>query len=728
MRLARGDRCEPARSASICRASRADGARCSAASSADREVEAARSFRGDPCESARSAASRRGSAADGARSSAASSADRETEAARSAFGEIARRGRLEMTRLSAPAGLLPRPAATAPFRRLRRRLKRRMSLLLALLAGSTCFLGAVEGGAADAELPSARAGAAAAAGAPAARQADDGRSAPEIMALLVDGDMALERLVTRLLSCGSVRQCLLCWSFLVEFALFPAFYRETPDSRLFGVSLAALRVAAPLLHRQAVGRAGHHATVEGYTRGNIQAVRDGLIFEQRAADYEEGRAPASRSALLVHFAPPSAAAAREAQPFVDLLRCFAQRQGMVFEHAVDPGLRFAWVGKVPVGVDKQDTYVVRLLDSAAALSPTQSRKELLAAVNISYLVQQLDDLRLDTAHLLHRLARRPVWRQIERSLDIVSGNPIRWAKVQAISDALDRNDAVVYVDYDMTVRVDCLGAARLLDVLFAPTWKGTKPSIVVRDSPTGIDCMNTGFVAFRSTGVARAFLKQWRAKLSWPGVLHADQGAFAETLLEFIHMEYKMAGLDSGYYSGCLEFLVASYKGWRSWRDYCDCFQVSLAKLAGDFANRDLVHVRFVDPRDIDVNFVPNSLAPAHMSDVRRMRLVAPRPSAAPAEKKAVQDNGAVAAVGEPAVERAEQVLSPLFVHFAGIPNRTRLMREYLVRRFGVRPTWFRAERSAAERCQALAHLSPRKVASCAPGVGLLGTDIENVW
>merc|ERR1740121_972653 len=148
-------------------------------------------------------------------------------------------------------------------------------------------------------------------------------------------------------------------------------------------------------------------------------------------------------------------------------------------------------------------------------------------LGVSYLTRQFDEFRLGKDALIAKLIRRPLWQQVNKVVDIVSGNPLRWGKVHAISRALDKHDVVVYVDYDVTVNVDCLGAARLLDVLFEPSYTGTKPSIVVRDSPVDADCLNTGFVAFRKTAFTRAFLKQWQAKMHWAAVIHADQGAFA---------------------------------------------------------------------------------------------------------------------------------------------------------------------------------------------------------
>jgi len=290
---------------------------------------------------------------------------------------------------------------------------------------------------------------------------------------------------------------------------------------------------------------------------------------------------------------------------------------------------------------------------------------------------------------------------------------VRWAKVFAISKALEQNNVVVFVDYDVTPRPDCLGAARLLDTLFERSLTGTKPSIVVRDSPTGVDCLNTGFIAFRQTKVARAFLERWKEKMHWTGVSHGDQGAFAETLLEFLGNEYRAFGLNNAgfedYRGQCLEYLVPNQKGYRSWRAYCDCFQEVLHHLSGPFAERLSVHIRFVNPRDVDLNFVPNSLVPDHSGQLSRMRLVASKKPQSTEEPQS-------------------QVITPLFVHWAGMDNRSELMQEYLMRRFSVPPVWFREGRYVGDRCEALSQLSPRVNPECGRQLGKLGVDIEEVW
>ena len=65
---------------------------------------------------------------------------------------------------------------------------------------------------------------------------------------------------------------------------------------------------------------------------------------------------------------------------------------------------------------------------------------------------------------------------VER-LGVVSGPPIRWVKAFAIQKALSSHEAVVYLDYDITVRPDCLGAARLIQDLFSSSSSESAPTL-----------------------------------------------------------------------------------------------------------------------------------------------------------------------------------------------------------------------------------------------------------
>eukprot|EP00929_Paragymnodinium_shiwhaense_P064795 TRINITY_DN32505_c0_g1_i2.p1 TRINITY_DN32505_c0_g1~~TRINITY_DN32505_c0_g1_i2.p1 ORF type:complete len:639 (-),score=122.23 TRINITY_DN32505_c0_g1_i2:134-2050(-) len=342
------------------------------------------------------------------------------------------------------------------------------------------------------------------------------------------------------------------------------------------------------------------------------------------------------------------------------------------------------------------------------------------------MVRNLMGRNLKGAKLLQFLATSGyIWTAVEQVLHLVNGAPMRWAKVAALSRQLEQGqEAVVFFDYDVTIRPDCFGAARLLKDLFAPTLQGAVPHIVVRDAPVGVDCLNSGFVALRKTPVAELFLQLWKGKMTWPGVMHGDQGALAETLLELLDLEYRIVTPwpngrveeSKGYDHRCLRYLLPDERGLKSWRQYCDCYQAYLETLAGPFEHRHSVFVRFVSPRNVDFNYIPNSLTPSHSQDLRRMRLL-------PAKHPPLRVSSGPR---DDSLDSLPKAFSPLVVHWAGIANRSKLMKEYMVRRFQVPPTVFRKGRERAERCRALLPLSPRSNANCAAGG--TGTMIEHIF
>lgn len=72
------------------------------------------------------------------------------------------------------------------------------------------------------------------------------------------------------------------------------------------------------------------------------------------------------------------------------------------------------------------------------------------------------------------------------------------------------------------------------------------------------------------------------------------------------------------------------------------------------------------------------------------------------------------------------RLLTPLVVHWAGANNRTKLMRGYLARRFGLSPRFFRKSHSAKSRCAALVLMRPMSGGTCEAGE--LGTGVEHVF
>lgn len=518
----------------------------------------------------------------------------------------------------------------------------------------------------------------------------------------------LVRHTERARQCMSVRSCYLSWHFLVSHLGLQSHstHNKIPQ---FGLPPDHIQNLMVELENEVGGRAKHWQEAILWRPDIAGIVAAGIRGETENA----GSTPvpsAAGSAILAHFAPRSTRAEQDARPFLDLLRCLASRQGMAFVHDAKPQLHVPWVGRFGAGTMRHDRYALVSVGPPPAIPETTAAA--IASRNMSFVTWHID--RFEGQPLLRRLSPDPVWRRVEQSLEVINGEPIRWAKVWSITEALERHEAVAYFDYDVTVRVDCLGAARLTDELFAQTWRGTVPHIVVRDSPIGVDCLNSGFVAFRNTPVSKLFLKMWRQKLRWPGIVHGDQGALGETILEFLDLEFRLTSswpggdisVTEGYDHRCIAYLFPTSNGLHSWRSYCDCYQFYLQLMTGKFTDRDSVLIRFLNPRNVDFNFLPNSFTPSHSMNLRRMRLLPQlhrkNPGAAP------------------------RTFSPLIVHWAGIGNRTTLMKQYLLRRFRVPLGWFNAGRGFAERCAALAPLSPRTNPSCSSGA--LGTRVEHIF
>jgi len=174
---------------------------------------------------------------------------------------------------------------------------------------------------------------------------------------------------------------------------------------------------------------------------------------------------------------------------------------------------------------------------------------------------------------------------------------------------------------------------------------------------SGIECLNSGFVALRNTRAAWDFLNLWQQKIWW--AVSWDQSAFAETVLEMVGLEVaKMTHGMHGYSSQCLRYLFPIANGLVPYAMYCDCWQSMLGDLIGPYRQRRSRVIGFVDPERVDVNFVPSDLFVGHGFDLRRMRLL-------PHE-------------GKPA-------LDPLIVHWAGTgKHRLWVMEKYLAQRFNV--------------------------------------------
>ena len=89
---------------------------------------------------------------------------------------------------------------------------------------------------------------------------------------------------------------------------------------------------------------------------------------------------------------------------------------------------------------------------------------------------------------------------------VLNGDPLRWAKVWSMAAQLPHFAAVFHFDYDMTVRPDRLDFK--LTELFRGG-DGEERHVLVRDTPTHVDCINSGFVALRNTPLGHLFLELW---------------------------------------------------------------------------------------------------------------------------------------------------------------------------------------------------------------------------
>ena len=537
--------------------------------------------------------------------------------------------------------------------------------------------------------------------------------------------------------CRSVRQCFLLWHFVSLYIGFPLRY-YAPS--MFGCPPKMMMDSLARLQNVVEAKAKEHSW---------DYLKDWRKVVEAMAYPKDDLLPSARSsALLMHYAA-GARAMEAAAPFADLLACFAKRQGLSFVHDKTVYFKSKWLGYSRVGI-LPDAYILgasaRLFasdDHPWSHRSATSKRSHFARWNLSASAQNLTDagrvagrfllevfqtisqashpdwkrFRVTPAAaetLLVKLSSKTVWRRTFERLGVVSGPPIRWVKAFAIEKALSSHEAVVYLDYDITVRPDCLGAARLIQDLFS-SYTSLTPHIVVRDSAPGTDCMNTGFIAMRKSQISKIFLKLWRSKMGWPGALHGDQGPMAETILQLLDMERRAEQIKKGvrlsdtygYESVCLPMLFPTWDGMSSWRQYCDCWQQVLLLQVGPFQNRTSRFIKFLDPRKMDVNFVPQ-----HVYDLRGMRLLPWRLN------KKVSCLGSNSSVLLPE-------MTPLLVHWAGMENRTKLMRDYLVRRFGVKPSWF-TSREPSERCAALAAISPRVNSNCSQDS--MGSSIEHVF
>ncbi|KAF4670865.1 Proteasome subunit beta type-4 [Perkinsus olseni] len=119
-------------------------------------------------------------------------------------------------------------------------------------------------------------------------------------------------------------------------------------------------------------------------------------------------------------------------------------------------------------------------------------------------------------------------------------------------------------------------------------------------------------VLIGASRVAPAGLPQRESKAAWYGLTLADQDALAETALQYVSHEVNNELPQESsisvmnpirYASQCLDTVILYKTGLYSEADQVVCFQKHLTILAGQWDARTTRSNRFVDPREIDINY-----------------------------------------------------------------------------------------------------------------------------
>ena len=347
-------------------------------------------------------------------------------------------------------------------------------------------------------------------------------------------------------------------------------------------------------------------------------------------------------------------------PFIRQLRCYAARRKMRL--VLDGGpwpLNF-------FNVALQFPYTWTVHSGEAGEDRRQARREADE--------QRMQNLMILMADLVSK-------RQLQRASELLSWNrlnvysedPAKMTKIWSIQRQLEGNASmVVYLDTDVIIRPDSLHAGLVPLLLLhdstskawnrssdsrpgRPHWPARSADIFVRDSNPGTECVNIGFLAVRNTRATQLLLELWQQKSHWSAFW--DQSALAESLLELVGLEMQNRG-QVGYRSQCLHFLFPEEFGEVPYNAYCDCWQDALRDMIGPYRQRRSRVVSFVDPEELDVNFVPNDVFWDHGFTLEGMRLVR---------------------------SDINEIMHPLIIHWAGVGNqdmRLHFVSEYLKRQF----------------------------------------------
>jgi len=167
--------------------------------------------------------------------------------------------------------------------------------------------------------------------------------------------------------------------------------------------------------------------------------------------------------------------------------------------------------------------------------------------------------------------------------------------------------ALLVVDADQFIVPECW-ATSLPAILgaWADMTDGSEaralPDIATRDFGKP-QTLNNGVVLVRASPRGLFFLDQLLAKAAWMQTIEKDQGAFDETILEVLGMEAVERG-EEAYDSECAQYVFPNSGGNHEIGRYALCWWRVSEQLAGPFGKRKSSAVRFVDPREVDVNHV----------------------------------------------------------------------------------------------------------------------------
>ncbi|KAF4675303.1 hypothetical protein FOL46_002241 [Perkinsus olseni] len=134
---------------------------------------------------------------------------------------------------------------------------------------------------------------------------------------------------------------------------------------------------------------------------------------------------------------------------------------------------------------------------------------------------------------------------------------------------------------------------------------------LLRDYPPEVE-LNTSFAIIKNTLNGHFFLDSLLSKAAWYGLTLADQDALAETALQYVSHEVNNELPQESsisvmnpirYASQCLDTVILYKTGLYSEADQVVCFQKHLTILAGQWDARTTRSNRFVDPREIDINY-----------------------------------------------------------------------------------------------------------------------------